>query len=122
MQILLTQAEYDDLLQGSWAADNNDFQLKEIDDLKADNAKARATIKGTRAIFHQYLHKTKEVRLLCLKLEAENAALKKHRGEILAMVSEQAENESLWFKSVYVTETILQGELRRLHAALEVRR
>ena len=36
------------------------------------------------------------------------------------IVQEQAENESLWFKSVYVTETILQSELRRLHATIDV--
>ena len=40
--------------------------------LESKLEKARAKIVGTRDIFHQYLEKTKEVRLLCLKLEKEN--------------------------------------------------
>jgi len=36
------------------------------------------------------------------------------------IVEEQANDEGLWFKSVYITESYLQSELRRLHEAAEV--
>jgi len=36
------------------------------------------------------------------------------------IIEEQANDEGLWFKSVYITESYLQSELRRLHEAAEV--
>ena len=47
-----------------------------IAELEAELTKARDNVVGTRRIFHQYLRKTKEVRLLCLELEAENRRLR----------------------------------------------
>jgi hypothetical protein len=38
---------------------------------------------------------------------------------ILALVSEQAEDEGLWFRAETAPEAYLQQELRRLHAAIE---
>ncbi len=35
------------------------------------------------------------------------------------LVSEQANDEGLWFDARYITESYLQQELRRLHAAIE---
>jgi len=37
----------------------------------------------------------------------------------MAIVNEQSEREDLWFKAEYITEDLLQRELRRLHAAIE---
>ena len=48
-----------------------------IAELEAELTKARDNVVGTRRIFHQYLRKTKEVRLLCLELEVENRRLLK---------------------------------------------
>ena len=39
--------------------------------------------------------------------------------EILALVAEQADDDGLWFQAVTAPEAYLQGELRRLHAAIE---
>ena len=35
------------------------------------------------------------------------------------IVDEQAEDDGLWFKAIYITEAYLQQELRKLHAAIE---
>ena len=35
------------------------------------------------------------------------------------LATEQAKNEGLWFRSVYVTEDILQRALRQLHELIE---
>lgn len=39
--------------------------------------------------------------------------------KIKAVVDEQAEDESLWAKPVYISENYIQRALRRLHAAIE---
>ena len=38
---------------------------------------------------------------------------------IKQVVSEQAEDESIWFDARYITEDLLQQELRRLHYVIE---
>ena len=35
------------------------------------------------------------------------------------LVKEQAENEGLWFDADYITEALLQQELRKLHSVIE---
>jgi hypothetical protein len=37
----------------------------------------------------------------------------------MEIVEEQVNDESLWFKPVYITEDTLQKALRRLHEAIE---
>lgn len=39
--------------------------------------------------------------------------------ELYCLIQEQAEDERIWFESRYITEAILQSELRRLHACVE---
>jgi hypothetical protein len=39
--------------------------------------------------------------------------------EARKVVDEQAKDEGLWFDAVYITESMLQQALRRLHAAVE---
>ena len=38
---------------------------------------------------------------------------------IKRVVSEQADDESIWFNARYITEALLQQELRRLHHVIE---
>ena len=47
------------------------------------------------------------------------ATLKEYQNRLMVIVDEQAEDEGLWGKPVYITEHILQQALRRLHAAIE---
>jgi hypothetical protein len=42
-----------------------------------------------------------------------------NEAEVKAVVDEQANDDSLWFVPVTITEDILQKALRRLHAAIE---
>lgn len=41
------------------------------------------------------------------------------RERLRRLVDEQAEDEDLWFNAVMASESYLQQELRRLHAAIE---
>jgi len=59
---------------------------------------------------------------LQLRMERAESDLLDARGRInaaMAIVNNQAEREDLWFKPEYITEDLLQQELRRLHAAIE---
>ena len=38
---------------------------------------------------------------------------------IKRVVDEQSEDESIWFEAKYITEALLQQELRRLHHVIE---
>ena len=40
-------------------------------------------------------------------------------AEAQKVVDEQANDESLWFDAEYITEAMLQKELRRLHEVIE---
>lgn len=51
--------------------------------------------------------------------DAEIAQLKAQLDRIQALVDEQANDEGLWFKHVYITEDVLQQALRKLHAVIE---
>ena len=46
-------------------------------------------------------------------------ALQARIEELEAFVAEQAEDEGLWFKSVYASEAYLQSALRQLHRKIE---
>jgi hypothetical protein len=50
------------------------------------------------------------------KLAAERTG---SQGAAQRIVAEQAADERLWFRPVYITEDCLQKALRRLHAAVE---
>ena len=65
-----------------------------IAELEAELTKARDNVVGTRRIFHQYLRKTKEVRLLCLELEVENRRLREENAQLCGY-DDWAEMEAL---------------------------
>jgi len=49
------------------------------------------------------------------QLEIANAKLKR----IQKLVDEQAEDDALWGKAIYISEAYTQQELRKLHAVIE---
>lgn len=53
----------------------------------------------------------------CLRDELE--AIKAALLDIQSLVSEQAEDEGLWFEAEHITEAMLQQNLRQLHACIE---
>ena len=53
-------------------------------------------------------------------MEAVIETIKRHRAA-LAVVKEQAEDEGCWMVAEHAPEAYLQQELRRLHAAVEVK-
>jgi len=85
--------------------------------LESKLEKARAKIVGTRDIFHQYLGKTKEVRLLCLKLEkenrqimAENERYKTVLKSIAAAVKKEEEDTLGWISyAARMAKAALEG-------------
>ena len=53
------------------------------------------------------------------KLLKEIRVLNEKLNRIQGLVDEQAEDESIWFQSVYITEEYLQLALRELHKVIE---
>lgn len=52
-------------------------------------------------------------------MEIDSAELKKRFDTALALISEQAENQGIWFVAQTAPEAYLQQELRRLHEVIE---
>ena len=53
--------------------------------------------------------------MCCMEIEL----LRSWRESVLDIVAKQADDESLWFHPVQISEDQLQSGLRRLHAAVE---
>lgn len=60
-----------------------------------------------------------ELRNHIAALEVQRPSITQELREAMKIVNEQAEDEGLWFEAEYITESVLQAALRRLHAALE---
>ena len=97
---------------GEWANECIDCLQIRIVELEAELTKARDNVVGTRRIFHQYLRKTKEVRLLCLQLEAELKEVR-HAGKVMNRLREKAEVEA--------TRLLLENQRLREAALLAMR-
>lgn len=85
--------------------------------MKKDNPTAPGDGKWSNDVDWKYEFERSSERNMGLQEAYDELKAKLERIQI--KVNQQAEDEGLWFKTIYVTEEYLQRELRELHRVIE---